>query len=182
VIIVDTSIWIDHLRGIDTPLADILGSGAEMLHPFVHGELLLNGLPMQGEFARQLAGIKAAPVAPTGEVAAFILWAKLAGTGIGYVDTHLLVSARSGDDEGQELDGPSGTLRSGLPAMTIRVGIGGWTYEPWRGAFYPPGHPKKRELEYAGQNLTAMRPSMAVRSLRVLPTGRRLCPMASSSA
>jgi predicted nucleic acid-binding protein len=94
VIIVDTSIWIDHLRGIDTPLADILGSGAEMLHPFVHGELLLNGLPMQGEFARQLAGIKAAPVAPTGEVAAFILWAKLAGTGIGYVDTHLLVSAR----------------------------------------------------------------------------------------
>jgi hypothetical protein len=65
-----------------------------MLHPFVHGELLLNGLPMESEFARQLARVNTAPVAPAGEVAAFILWAKLAGTGIGYVDTHLLVSAR----------------------------------------------------------------------------------------
>jgi uncharacterized protein YecE (DUF72 family) len=40
--------------------------------------------------------------------------------------------------------------------MTIRVGIGGWTYEPWRGVFYPPGHPQKRELEYAGQHVTAI--------------------------
>ena len=40
--------------------------------------------------------------------------------------------------------------------MTIRVGIGGWTYEPWRGVFYPPGLPQKRELEHAGQHLTAI--------------------------
>ncbi len=40
--------------------------------------------------------------------------------------------------------------------MTIRVGIGGWTYEPWRGVFYPPGHPQKRELEYAGQHVTTI--------------------------
>jgi uncharacterized protein YecE (DUF72 family) len=38
----------------------------------------------------------------------------------------------------------------------IRVGIGGWTYEPWRGVFYPDGLPQKRELEYAGQHLTAI--------------------------
>src|SRR3546814_21180692 len=38
--------------------------------------------------------------------------------------------------------------------MSIRVGIGGWTYEPWRGTFYPPGHPQKRELDYAGRQLT----------------------------
>ena len=31
----------------------------------------------------------------------------------------------------------------------IRVGIGGWTYEPWRGLFYPEGLPQKRELEFA---------------------------------
>ena len=31
----------------------------------------------------------------------------------------------------------------------IRVGIGGWTYEPWRGVFYPKDLPHKRELEYA---------------------------------
>lgn len=39
---------------------------------------------------------------------------------------------------------------------TIRVGIGGWSYEPWRGLFYPAGLPKKRELEHAAQVLTAI--------------------------
>jgi uncharacterized protein YecE (DUF72 family) len=38
----------------------------------------------------------------------------------------------------------------------IRVGIGGWTYEPWRGAFYPPGLPHVRELEYAAAHVTAI--------------------------
>jgi uncharacterized protein YecE (DUF72 family) len=38
----------------------------------------------------------------------------------------------------------------------IRVGDGGWTYEPWRGVFYPEGLPQKRELEYAAQHLTAI--------------------------
>ena len=40
--------------------------------------------------------------------------------------------------------------------MTIRVGIGGWTYELWRGVFYPEGLAQKRELEYAAQHLTAI--------------------------
>jgi uncharacterized protein YecE (DUF72 family) len=40
--------------------------------------------------------------------------------------------------------------------MTIRIGIGGWTYEPWRGTFYPPKWPQKRELEYAASQLTAI--------------------------
>jgi uncharacterized protein YecE (DUF72 family) len=39
---------------------------------------------------------------------------------------------------------------------SIRVGIGGWTFEPWRGTFYPKDLPQKRELEYAGQHLTAI--------------------------
>ena len=30
--------------------------------------------------------------------------------------------------------------------MSIHVGVGGWTFEPWRGTFYPPKHPQKREL------------------------------------
>jgi uncharacterized protein YecE (DUF72 family) len=40
--------------------------------------------------------------------------------------------------------------------VTIRVGVGGWTYEPWRGVFYPPGLAHKRELEFAAQQLTAI--------------------------
>lgn len=38
----------------------------------------------------------------------------------------------------------------------IRVGIGGWTYEPWRGTFYPDGWPQKRELDYAASKMTAI--------------------------
>ena len=40
--------------------------------------------------------------------------------------------------------------------MTIRVGIGGWTFEPWRGAFYPPGLPHARELDYASRHVTTI--------------------------
>ncbi len=40
--------------------------------------------------------------------------------------------------------------------MTIRVGVGGWTFEPWRGSFYPRGLPQKRELEYASRQLTSI--------------------------
>ena len=39
---------------------------------------------------------------------------------------------------------------------SVRVGIGGWTYEPWRGTFYPDGLAQKRELEYASRRLTAI--------------------------
>ena len=39
---------------------------------------------------------------------------------------------------------------------TIHVGIGGWTYEPWRGTFYPESHPQKRELEYASRQLSSI--------------------------
>ncbi len=38
----------------------------------------------------------------------------------------------------------------------IRVGIGGWTYEPWRGVFYPEKLAQKRELEYAAGQLTSI--------------------------
>src|SRR5213082_4322367 len=38
----------------------------------------------------------------------------------------------------------------------IRIGVGGWTYEPWRGTFYPEKLPQKRELEYASRQLTSI--------------------------
>jgi len=41
-------------------------------------------------------------------------------------------------------------------AGAIRIGIGGWTYEPWRGTFYPEGLSQKRELEYASRQLTSI--------------------------
>jgi uncharacterized protein YecE (DUF72 family) len=41
-------------------------------------------------------------------------------------------------------------------AGAIRIGVGGWTYEPWRGVFYPDKLPQKRELEYASRQLTTI--------------------------
>ena len=41
-------------------------------------------------------------------------------------------------------------------AGKVRIGIGGWTYEPWRGTFYPDKLPQKRELEYASRHLTSI--------------------------
>lgn len=94
-IVVDTSIWVEHIQGKSTPLDEILGEGAIVLHPFVLGELLLNGLPKRGPFSvASLEEYARAPVASPVEVASFIQWARLAGTGVGYVDAHLLVSAR----------------------------------------------------------------------------------------
>lgn len=40
--------------------------------------------------------------------------------------------------------------------MAIRVGIGGWDYDPWRGTFYPPGLPKARQLHFASRQVTAI--------------------------
>jgi uncharacterized protein YecE (DUF72 family) len=41
-------------------------------------------------------------------------------------------------------------------AGTIRIGVGGWTYEPWRGTFYPEGLPQKQELQHASRHLTSI--------------------------
>jgi uncharacterized protein YecE (DUF72 family) len=43
-----------------------------------------------------------------------------------------------------------------MTSNAIRIGIGGWTYEPWRGTFYPEKWPQKRELEYASRHVTAI--------------------------
>lgn len=93
-IIVDTSVWVDHFRQPDKQLVDLLDENRVMLHPFVLGELLLGGMPADGEAAIALRTIPQAPIATADETATFITRAMLAGTGVGYVDTHLLVSAR----------------------------------------------------------------------------------------
>jgi uncharacterized protein YecE (DUF72 family) len=47
-------------------------------------------------------------------------------------------------------------VRSTAKAGRIRVGVGGWTFAPWRGTFYPGGLPHRQELEYAGRRLTTI--------------------------
>ena len=52
----------------------------------------------------------------------------------------------------------TGSLRATAPGMTaaVRIGISGWRYEPWRGQFYPPELPQRRELEYASRVLSSI--------------------------
>tara|TARA_R110000782_G_scaffold53238_1_gene113536 strand:- start:828 stop:995 length:168 start_codon:yes stop_codon:yes gene_type:complete len=47
----------------------------------------------------------------------------------------------------------------------IHIGVGGWTFEPWRGVFYPEGLVQKRELEFAARALTSIEQQCGVRHL-----------------
>ncbi len=93
-IVVDTSIWVEHFRNPSKPFAALIAEGGIALHPYVLGELALGGFPTNGLAADELAELPAAPISSASEVLAFIGWAELARTGLGYVDAHLLVSAR----------------------------------------------------------------------------------------
>ena len=92
-ILADTSIWIDHLRGNDLGLARILDRGDVVIHPFVIGELALGYVPRIAETLDELRQLPRVKVADTEEVLAFIARRKLSGSGIGYVDAHLLAAA-----------------------------------------------------------------------------------------
>src|SRR5215210_7002471 len=54
------------------------------------------------------------------------------------------------------MDKANGSLMSTRMNTRIRVGVGGWTYEPWRNNFYPEGLAHSRELEYASRQLSAI--------------------------
>jgi len=94
VILVDTSIWVDHLRFADKMLIGFLEAGRVLAHPFVIGELALGNLRQRGLVLNALADLPQASVATDLEVLHFIDHQSLFGFGIGYVDAHLLVAAR----------------------------------------------------------------------------------------
>ncbi len=91
-ILVDTSIWIDHLRHSDAALAAALGEGRVLAHPFVIGELACGVMANRSEVLNLLRALPQAPVASTEETLRFIEARGLMGRGIGYVDVHLLAS------------------------------------------------------------------------------------------
>ena len=93
-ILVDSSVWIDHLRSGDRALASLLEAGRALAHPFVIGELALGSLRQREAVLDALRGLPRAVVASDGEVLQFIDRQALYGLGIGYVDAHLLASTR----------------------------------------------------------------------------------------
>ena len=91
-ILVDTSVWVDHLRSGDAQLAELLDRGAVLGHPFVIGEIACGGLTDRGAILALLQHLPMATVAEPEEVLAYIHRHKLHGKGIGYVDAHLLAA------------------------------------------------------------------------------------------
>ena len=93
-ILVDTSVWVDHLRRSDAALVTALTAGQVLMHPFVIGEIALGSLRQRRLVLTMLRDLPSAFVASDEETMDFIELHRLAGRGIGYVDAHLLASTR----------------------------------------------------------------------------------------
>jgi predicted nucleic acid-binding protein len=93
-ILVDTSVWVDHLRAGDAMLAGLLDAAMVLAHPFVIGELALGNLHRRETVVNALSDLPMANVATDAEVLHFINRNTLFGRGVGYVDCHLLAAAR----------------------------------------------------------------------------------------
>jgi predicted nucleic acid-binding protein len=94
VILVDTSIWVDHLRFGEERLARLLDQGLVLIHPFVIGEIALGRLRQRALVLDLLQNLPRTGVASDDEVLGFIERHALSGFGIGYVDAHLLAAVR----------------------------------------------------------------------------------------
>jgi predicted nucleic acid-binding protein len=93
-ILVDTSIWIDHLRGDNAALKRLLNAGGVLTHPFVIGELALGRMRQREIILAALSDLPRAELATDAEVLGFINREGLFGRGVGYIDVHLLASVR----------------------------------------------------------------------------------------
>ncbi|MDA8051981.1 MAG: type II toxin-antitoxin system VapC family toxin [Rhodospirillales bacterium] len=93
-ILVDTSVWVDHLRVDNEVLVRLLNAGTVLAHPFVVGELALGHMRQREVLLTALSDLPHADVATDAEVLGFIDRHALLGRGIGYVDVHLLTAVR----------------------------------------------------------------------------------------
>lgn len=92
-ILVDTSVWVDHLHKGVPELAQALEQEQVLTHPFVIGELACGGLKNRREILQLLTALPSAAVASHEEALVFIEERTLMGKGLGYIDAHLLASA-----------------------------------------------------------------------------------------
>jgi len=93
-VLVDTSVWVAHLRQGDIGLEPLLNEGRVACHPFIIGELACGNLQNRSEIISLLQALPQAIEAGHDEVMQFIETHRLMGRGLGYVYLHLLASAR----------------------------------------------------------------------------------------
>jgi predicted nucleic acid-binding protein len=116
-IIADTGIWIDHINKGDAALATLLRRRRIALHPMIIGEVALGSIPNRKLLLEELRALPQAKPASHPEVMAMIEWSELFNCGIGYVDAHLLASAK------QLPDGQVWTRDKRLHAQAKRLGV-----------------------------------------------------------
>lgn len=92
-ILVDTSVWVDHLRRGNSRLADLLERNDVVMHPFIVGEIACGSLTNRTVTLELLQQLPMSVVAEYEEVLGYVEHQELHGKGIGYVDVHLLASA-----------------------------------------------------------------------------------------
>ena len=93
-ILVDTSVWVDHLRKDNSEMRHLLDGGRVLIHPFVVGELAMGNLNRRDFVLSALRKLREALVAREEEVLQFVATSGLFGLGIGYIDAHLLTSVQ----------------------------------------------------------------------------------------
>ena len=103
-ILVDTSVWIKHLRESDAALIEQLNIGFVACHPFIIGELACGNLGNRAEILTLLQALPSTPIVEPTEILEFIEGNSLMGRGLGYVDVHLLSSAVLGNVDLWTLD------------------------------------------------------------------------------
>jgi len=91
-ILVDTSVWIDHFHKKDHPLIKLLEDGVVYIHNFIIGELACGNLKNRDEILILLQSLPKVRLAEHDEVIYFINHHKIFGGGLGYIDAHLLTS------------------------------------------------------------------------------------------
>lgn len=92
--LVDTSVWIDHLRVSEPALNDALQAGLVCSHPFIIGELALGSLKDREQILFRLSRFPQLPVARDTDVLSMINTHQLFSRGMGYIDAHLLAAAK----------------------------------------------------------------------------------------
>lgn len=92
-ILVDTSVWVDHLRKGNKNLAGLLEQQQVLIHSMIIGELACGNLTNRDEILKLLGNLPTSKKASDNEVLYFIEQNNLMGRGIGFIDFHLLVSA-----------------------------------------------------------------------------------------
>lgn len=98
-ILVDTSIWIDYLnRGLDDSLGVLLAGESVLMHDFVIGEIAMGSLKNRNAQLAFLRDLHRIPTASDKEVGVLVESAALHGTGLSYIDAHLLTAARASAD------------------------------------------------------------------------------------